>query len=120
MLQRTYKALMRMLLLLIAFQFFVLVLTPNEASELPVQKEYSITAEHAKSFLLSVFYESNKTERESEDEDERLIHGFEIADLSFASFVPDRYYIHTTSVAPVEQQYDLKPPLFKLHHRYII
>jgi hypothetical protein len=117
--------LIRILLLLISFQLFSLGLTPGEVSEVLTKKQYSLKAEHSKAFSLSVFFESTKTEREREEgegegEEERLLHCFEIADLSFASFVLTQFHRPLVSAIPIEQQFDLKPPLFKLHHVYII
>lgn len=119
MLLRSYKTFVRILLFLMSLQFLLLGLTPCDASRL-TKKECSIETEHSKSFLLSVFYESNKTERESEDEDERLLHCVEIADLSSVSLGLIHCHTPVAVVSPIEQQYDLKPPLFKLHHIYLI
>jgi hypothetical protein len=122
--RRTHKGLIRILLFLISFQLFSLALTP-EVSELLTKKQYSLKAEHSKCFSLSVFFESTKTEREGEEgesdgEEERLLHCFEIADLSYVSFVLTRVHTPPVSASPIEQQFDLKPPLFKLHHTYVI
>jgi hypothetical protein len=123
-LRRAHKGLIRILLFLISFQFFSLALTPGEVSEVLSKKLYSLKAEHSKSFSLSVFFESTKTEREgegeSDGEEERLLHCFEIADLSYVSFVLTQFHTPPVSVSPIEQQFDLKPPLFKLHHVYVI
>jgi hypothetical protein len=125
MLLRTHKGLIRILLLLISFQFFSLALTPGESSEVLTKKQFSLKAEHSKAFSLSVFFESTKTEREGEEgegegEEERLLHCFEIADLSFVSFVLTQFHTPQIAKLPIEQQFDLKPPLFKLHQVYII
>jgi hypothetical protein len=124
-LRRTHKGLIRILLFLISFQFFSLALTPGEVPEILTEKQYSLKAQHSKFFSLSVFFESTKTEREGEEgesdgEEERLLHCFEIADLSYVSFVLTQFHTPPVSVSPIEQQFDLKPPLFKLHHVYVI
>ena len=117
---RTYKGLIRLILFLISLQFFFLAMPPGEGTRAFSDKHFK--AEHSKSFSLSVFFEENKTEKEGEGESakDRLLHCVEIADLSFVSELLIK--IHTPHIAfiPIEQQFDLKPPLFKLHGIFLI
>lgn len=117
---RTYKGLIRIILFLVSIQFFSLATPPGDGTTAFSNKHFK--AEHSKSFSLSVFFEENKTEKEGEWESakDRLLHFVEIADLSFVSELLIK--IHTPRIAfiPIEQQFDLKPPLFKLHGIYII
>jgi len=118
---RLYKGFIRFILILISFQFFSLALSPDDGAAL-FSKETHLSAEHSQSFSLSVFFEENKTEKEGEDENEKdkFLHCFEIADLSFISQLLINKYSPHIAASPIEQQYDLQPPLFKLHHTFII
>lgn len=115
-----YKGLMRFFLLLISIQFFSLALTPGDGGEISSKNQHSLKAEHSRSFTLSVFVEETKTEKGSENEDERLLHCVEIADLSNITLVLDKVHTHWTPDLSIAQLYDLHPPLFKLHHTFII
>jgi hypothetical protein len=118
---RLSKGFIRFILILISFQFFSLAISPGYGAALLSNKTY-LNAEHSQSFALSVFFEESKTEKEGEGENEkdRLLHCFEIADLSYISQLLVNKYSPLIAASPIEQQYDLKPPLFKLHHTFII
>lgn len=122
---RTYENLMRIILLLISIQFFSLAISPGEGVAELTKKHQNLKAEHSKSLSLSVFFEESKGEKEGEGENEddraKLVHCVEIGDLSFLAEILSNV-VHTPilQLADVGQQFDLKPPLFKLHSIYII
>jgi hypothetical protein len=117
---RMYKGLMRFILFLISFQFFSLALTPGDGGEISSGKHHSLKAEHSRSFSLSVFFEESKAEKEGEGEEEKLLHCFEIADLSYISLILNRAHAFWVPKISIEQLYDLRPPLFKMHSIFII
>lgn len=113
-----YKGLMRFILLLISVQFFSFALIPGNGSEVASKNQHSLKAQHSTSFSLSVFFEESKTEKESEDE--KFLHCVEIADLSYITLVLDKVHTYWTPDFSTTQLYDLRPPLFKLHHTFIV
>ena len=116
---RACKGLIRFVILLISFQFLSSSIIMDEGSTVSAHDQ-SFHAQYQKSISLSVFFEENKTERETEGEEDPYLHCFEIADLSYISQILTEIHTHCVPVLPIEHLYDLKPPLFKLHRTYII
>jgi hypothetical protein len=107
---------------LLSFQFLSPALTQAESKNYFATYQQIIQGLQNRSFSWDFLFEENKTEREGEDEneDERLLHCFEIADLSFVSNLLVKIHTPFASLIPIEQQYDLQPPLFKVHCIYLI
>jgi hypothetical protein len=116
---RTNKGLMRFILFLICFQFLSLALTPGDSAELLTRKTHTFNTVHSKALSLSIFLEENKSEKEGEN-DNKLLHCAEIADFYYVSHLLTQIHTPVVSIVPIEQQFDLKPPLFTLHHIFII
>lgn len=117
---RMYKGLMRFIFLLISIQFFSLALTAGDRGEAASKNQHSLKAEHSRPFSLAVFLEESKAEKEGESENEKLLHCVEIADLSYITLVLNKIHTDWTPDLSIAQLYDLRPPLFKLHHTFII
>jgi hypothetical protein len=115
---------MRIILLLISIQFFSLAINPGESSVASSKKNQTLKTEHSRSLSLSVFFEE-KSEKEGENESEggkeKFVRSFEQTDLSVFENVLATF-VHSTSnkTLVIGKLFSSHPPLFKLHHLYLI
>lgn len=123
-LRTLYGNLMRIILLLISIQFFSLAINPGESSVASSKKNQTLKTEHSRSLSLSVFFEE-KSEKEGENESEggkeKFVRSFEQTDLSVFENVLATF-VHSTSnkTLVIGKLFSSHPPLFKLHHLYLI
>ena len=114
---RSSKILIRLVLILITFQFLssAFLSTAQDSGASGTHKAF--LPQIQKSISPSLFIE--KTEEEREGERDKLV-SFELIDFNFSATIFAEIHTPQFTFVDHEEQFDAHPPLFKLHCVYII